>query len=186
MGAIVIIGIIVIIAIFLFKQFDGSNTSNSNPASNNTYQSNNYTPTSSNEIKESPSSEKRYKTKGVKEFDIKGINMRGLTQGNAGKFYGYVKTENNPHDRYAVAIYNNEGLHLGYTPKGNAALFNTINDEGGNIEAWGYIKHIEDNRQNERYLCGNVFIPVFCNEDEIKEAVEEFKKCKVKINVTIS
>lgn len=130
---------------------------------------------------------KLYKRVGIKVFDIKGISFRGLTpESDKGKFYGYIEHEKgNPHDKYAIGVYNGNGKHLGYTPKGNVTLLNEIYEAGGKIEAWGYLRHIVDNYHNEEYLCGEVRVPIRISSSESEKAKSEFEGEKIQLKRTM-
>lgn len=78
--------------------------------------------------------------KGYSKFKMVGMYYRNLRRSDIGKFEGYAKSElNNTHDRYAVAIYNNNGKHIGYLPSGNKSTHDLILNNGGSLPAYGYI-----------------------------------------------
>lgn len=78
--------------------------------------------------------------KGYSKFEMVGMYYRKLGRSDIGKFEGYVKSElNNIHDKYAVAIYNNNGKHIGYLPSGNKNIHDLILNNGGSLLAYGYI-----------------------------------------------
>ena len=116
-----------------------------------------------------------YKTKGIKTFDMKGMYYRGLNPKiHSGDFVGYAKTDNNSHDMYAVAIYNGENTLLGYTPKGNKRLNNSLNEwHKGKVVAWGGLSH--DDYDDKWY--GTVYIPVGYSANEM-EKVERILNLK--------
>lgn len=116
-----------------------------------------------------------YKTKGIKSFEIKGLFYQGLNPKiHGGEFKGYAKTDNNSHDMYAVEIYNEENKLLGYTPKRNKRLNNSINEwHNGKVIIFGGISH--DDYDNKWY--GNVYIPVGYTENQLVK-VEQILKLK--------
>jgi hypothetical protein len=77
---------------------------------------------------------------GYSQFPIKGLNYRDLSIKDIGRFEGYAKADlNNEHDAYAIAIYRENHLHLGYLPAGNNDLYNYIINNGGYVHCLGYI-----------------------------------------------
>ena len=111
-----------------------------------------------------------YKNIEYRDFIIKGLYhrdedvlMRSLS------FYGYAKCENNSHDRYAVGIYNNYNELVGYTPRGNKKLYNSIQEwHGGKVIFWGGID-FNDYYDTFKYRFTNagVTIPVGFSSDEL-------------------
>lgn len=78
--------------------------------------------------------------KGYQKFQIAGAYYRNLPIEMVGKFNGCAMAEtNNQYDPLAIAIYNDDGIHLGYLPKGNKALHSYILAEGGKVHAYGYL-----------------------------------------------
>lgn len=116
-----------------------------------------------------------YKSKGIKTFDVKGMFYQNLNPKiHNGDFVGYAKTDNNSHDMYAVEIYNNENKLLGYLPKGNKRLNNTLNEwHNGKVIVWGGLSH--DDYDDKWY--GNVNIPIGLSENEL-EKVERILNLK--------
>ena len=119
-----------------------------------------------------------YKRKGIKKFEMKGMFYRDLSPAlHSGYFNGYALCEYNLHDTYAVGIYNNHDIHLGYTPKRNKRLSDSLDEwHYGKVMAWGSIwyNEFEDNWQ------GSVYIPVGYSIDElqkIENVIELKSKC---------
>jgi hypothetical protein bacD2_23164 len=78
--------------------------------------------------------------KGYDKFSIAGAYYRNLPITTIGKFNGYVTAQtDNEYDEYAIAVFNDDGLHLGFLPGGNAMLHTYVSDEGGSVHAYGYI-----------------------------------------------
>lgn len=116
-----------------------------------------------------------YAKKGIKEFELKGMYYRNLNPNiHAGLYYGFAKCEQNSHDRYAVGIYNFNNELLGYTPKGNKRLSNSITEWNvGIAPAWGALRY--DDFNDKWY--GHVEIAIgFKSEENIK--IDRFLKLK--------
>lgn len=78
--------------------------------------------------------------KGYGKFPIKGLYYRGLRDSDIGKFDGYAVAEtDNKVDPFAVAIYREDDLHLGYIPAGNYALSEYIRQNNGIVHCYGYV-----------------------------------------------
>ena len=78
--------------------------------------------------------------KGYGKFPIKGLYYRGLRDSDIGKFDGYAVAEtDNKVDPFAVAIYREDDLHLGYIPAGNYALSEYIRQNNGVVHCYGYV-----------------------------------------------
>ena len=116
-----------------------------------------------------------YKKKGIKTFDMKGMFYQNLNPKiHSGNFIGFAKCEDNSHDIYAVAIYNQNNELLGYTPKGNKRLNNSLNEwNNGKVPVWGGLSH--DDYDDRWY--GTVYITVGLTSEQI-EKVERILKLK--------
>ena len=112
-----------------------------------------------------PYEENLYKKKDVRRFDIVGTYYLKLPPSKYSHgFMGYVVCQENNYDKYAVGIYNQEGEHLGYVPKGNAILHDSIKEwNDGRLLAWGYLRYDDF----ERKWYGEVYIPVKYSLEEI-------------------
>lgn len=78
--------------------------------------------------------------KGYEKFQIAGAYYRNLPVEMVGRFNGYAMAEtNNEYDPFAIGIYNDAGMHLGFLPRGNEKLHSYILDEGGRVHAYGYL-----------------------------------------------
>jgi len=113
-----------------------------------------------------------YKTKGIKSFEIRGTYYRDdVTKDDAGGFIGYVLCEDNYHDQNAVAIYNENNKKLGYTPKGNKRLNDSLREwNNSKVFAWGSLDFEE---YNEKWY-GIVYIPVGLSNSKIDEIKKVF------------
>lgn len=110
-----------------------------------------------------------YKTKGIKSFEIRGTYYTNLVESDAGNFFGFVKCEYNSHDQFAVAIHNENEELIGYVPKGNRRLNESLTEwHNEKIIAWGNLQF--ENYDNKWY--GTVYIPVGLN-DKIINLIEE-------------
>ncbi|MDQ2180471.1 HIRAN domain-containing protein [Marinifilum sp. D714] len=123
-----------------------------------------------------------YKNPGLKSFNIVGTYFRdNVNKSDLGNFIGYVKTEDNRHDRYAVAVYTQSGKQLGYTPKGNQRLNKSLSQwHYGKTFAWGSLGYDDYNQS----WYGEVYIPIglkgkenvaFQTILENKMKIDEFK-----------
>lgn len=80
--------------------------------------------------------------KGYNKFSIAGAYYRDLPITMVGKFNGYaIAQTENEYDQYAIAIYNDAGIRLGFLPKGNQNLHSYIINEGEQkrVHAYGYL-----------------------------------------------
>lgn len=63
-----------------------------------------------------------------------------MAYSHIGKFEGYASTdEHNEHDPYAVAIYREDHIHLGFLPKGSVKMHDYIEEQGGVVHCYGYV-----------------------------------------------
>lgn len=91
-------------------------------------------------IRESLSCLKGIDNNGYKYFPIVGTSYRKLVSKDIGYFEGKAVAEkNNKYDRFAVAIYNGRGKHVGYIPRDNYMIHQYISRIGGYVEAVGFI-----------------------------------------------
>lgn len=116
-----------------------------------------------------------YKSKGIKTFDLKGMFYQNLDPKiHNGEFIGFAIARSNKHDMFAVEIYNNENKLLGYIPKGNRRLNNSLEKwHNGKIIVWGGLFH--DDYDNKWY--GNIYIPIGLSENQL-EKVERILNLK--------
>lgn len=107
-------------------------------------------------------------------FPIKGINYRKLDQRlRPGFFHGCIRREpDNSHDPYAVAIYNKEGIHMGYLPAGNVDMCNRLDgQEGGCLEVYGYAQR----NIYGPYWFGKVFVLYDIPEEDVPIVFQYFE-----------
>ncbi|MBT9189198.1 HIRAN domain-containing protein [Zobellia russellii] len=117
-----------------------------------------------------------YKKKGIKTFDLKGMFYQNLDfKSHTGEFVGFAKCENNSHDKHAVSIFNQENKLLGYAPKGNRRLNNSLVEwNNGKVLVWGEISY--DDYDNKWY--GVVYIPVGLTSSQL-EKLEKVLNLKI-------
>lgn len=112
-----------------------------------------------------------YKIREVRKYEMMGIYYQNLPVSEAGKFIGYVETEENPHDKYAVAVYKENHLHIGYVPRGSKRLSDSLNEwHNGKVFAWGKVRY---NKDIDRWS-GFVYVPLGLSDEEI-ESIKESK-----------
>ena len=101
-----------------------------------------------------------FKKRVVRSYQLKGMYYRKLDPSiHSGHFIGYASPENNQHDQFAVAIYNNDNEQLGWTPKTNYRLHRSIIEwDDSRALAFGKLGY-----QDEWY--GYVYILVGLDED---------------------
>lgn len=103
---------------------------------------------------------------GIYRTIIKGLSHRGITKKDIGVFYGYALAQtDNQYDKYAVAIYNENGKHIGFAPANYATLHQSILDRGGKVYCCGIIR---EGDENPDVLLGDVYIDFDKNYWEIK------------------
>lgn len=100
---------------------------------------------------------------------IAGVQYRNGTQ-DVGGFLGYVRSEpTNPHDKKAIAIYRNDGKHIGYIPKDEIKDFREWSAKE-NLPCVGFIKD-----GDEVALYGKVKI-IDTDTDETELEIVKFVK----------
>ncbi|MBR5850170.1 MAG: hypothetical protein IKZ12_03825 [Alistipes sp.] len=78
--------------------------------------------------------------KGYSKLALVGMYFQKLGSTHLGKFEGYAQAlTEHPVDPHAIAIYREDGLQLGYLPRGNKALHQLIRHEGGKVHCYGYL-----------------------------------------------
>ena len=121
-----------------------------------------------------------YKLKGIKRFDLRGIQYRSLLPIDEGQFVGIAKCDYNSHDQYAVAIFNERNVHIGFVPKGNKRLHDSLSQwHGGNLFVWG---GIEQDSYDKKWR-GEVYIPIGLSSDQIEKLEEIFSLLRNRDNI---
>ena len=107
------------------------------------------------------------------EYNIKGMNFRKLNRKlRSGVFMGNVKAEkNNQYDPFAISVFNEKGLHLGYCPSGNEQLHSQLlNNKNGSHPAFGFVQY----DASGKYWYGKVVIPLDLSQEQIEKAYDEY------------
>ena len=110
------------------------------------------------------------------KYGIKGMLYRNFNHKlHSGPFFGYICNEpENPQDKNAIAIYNNNGLHLGYIPKWKTEELKSILGEQLNeaVQIFGAVSY----DRTTRNWSGIVFIPNGINTDQQAKLYQQFVK----------
>lgn len=116
-------------------------------------------------VKNIPNEDKLlYKSKEIKSFEIHGINYTTVNNQDLGDFVGYAICEYNSHDQYAVSIYKEKNKLIGFVPKGNKRINNSITEwHDKRIIVWGNLRF---DGYYEKWF-GFVYIPVGLDETQI-------------------
>lgn len=89
-------------------------------------------------------------------YSIKGINFRNLGLEDLGPFTGYAEAElHNEYDEYAIGIYKDDGLMLGYLPSGNKDQYEYMVSVGRYLKVRGNVKIGDDGD----HFYGYVYVP---------------------------
>ena len=97
-------------------------------------------------------------TFGTLEYDIAGINFRKGIADYVGDFTGYLKPQpTNRHDPKAIAIYANDGHHLGYIPAYDTDDVRALG-RSFPIPVNGHIDEAYDYDESRRFYVGVVYV----------------------------
>lgn len=89
---------------------------------------------------------------------IAGINYREGTEAYVGKFIGSLKPEpTNPHDKNAIAIYHQNGHHLGYIPAEDTDDVRALGLPFP-IRVYGEIEENYDEEDDRKFFNGHILI----------------------------
>ena len=95
---------------------------------------------------------------GTLEYDIAGINFRKGIADYVGDFTGYLKPQpTNRHDPKAIAIYANDGHHLGYIPAYDTDDVRSLGRPFP-IPVSGHIDEVYDEDESRRFFVGIVYL----------------------------
>lgn len=95
---------------------------------------------------------------GTLEYDIAGINFRKGIADYVGDFTGYLKPQpTNRHDPKAIAIYANDGHHLGYIPAYETDDVRTLGRPFP-IPVSGHIDEAYDDDESRHFFVGVVYV----------------------------
>jgi hypothetical protein len=113
-----------------------------------------------------------YKEKEIRPFEISGLFYRKLDiVEDSGLFIGHACTTYNVHDKYCVEIFNKKNKSIGFIPKGNRRLFESLSQwHNGKIFIWGQL-FFEEYYNNWK---GTVYIPVGFSVNEIEDIKKFF------------
>ena len=105
-----------------------------------------------------------YKTKGIKTFEMRGMYYANLDTTFEGDFRGFAQCDINSHDQYSVAVFNADGYRLGYLPRGNKRMHDSLEEwHNGQTQCWGRLEY--DDYDDKWY--GVVNIPVGLSESQL-------------------
>jgi hypothetical protein len=94
----------------------------------------------------------------MSEYDIAGINFRKGIADYVGDFTGYLKPQpTNRHDPKAIAIYANDGHHLGYIPAYETDDVRALGRPFP-IPVSGHIDEAYDDDESRRFYVGVVYV----------------------------
>lgn len=94
----------------------------------------------------------------ILEYDIAGINFRKGVADYVGDFTGYLKPQpTNHHDPKAIAIYANDGHHLGYIPAYETDDVRALGRPFP-IPVSGHIDEAYDDDESRRFFVGVVYL----------------------------
>ena len=93
-------------------------------------------------------------------FNIAGINYRKRVKDYVGKFKGYIQPEpTNQYDPNAIAVYAEDGHHLGYIPEAETYEVRELGLSFP-IKAYCEIEEEYDYDESRRFFIGHVFIEI--------------------------
>jgi len=120
---------------------------------------------SKSKLSEQVNEELLYKEKKIRTFEIKGLNNSNINPNLFGEFIGFANCVYNSHDQYAVEISTFEGVKLGFVPKGNKRLNNSLNLwHNKKLFIWGNLRF--DDYYNKWFGTVNITIGYEDNELE--------------------
>lgn len=91
-------------------------------------------------------------------YNIAGINYRKRVKDYVGKFMGYIQPEpTNQYDPNAIAVYAEDGHHLGYIPEAETYEIRELGIPFP-IEFWGEIEECYDYDRQRNFYVGHILI----------------------------
>lgn len=91
-------------------------------------------------------------------YNIAGINYRKRVKDYVGKFKGYIQPEpTNQYDPNAIAVYAEDGHHLGYIPEAETYEIRELGIPFP-IEFWGEIEECYDYDRQRNFYVGHILI----------------------------
>ena len=111
----------------------------------------------------------KFNNKLIRRFEIQGMDYLNLKNNTIGMFKGYVVVEDNEYDEYAIAVYTNKNIHVGYLPGHNEKIFNIINNmENKSSFAFGLI----NSNKATKHFFGHVYVNMSLSKDKEKKLKE--------------
>jgi len=109
----------------------------------------------------------------IKSFIIKGIHFCNLDESkyntSGTDFIGKAMITDNPHDKYAVGIYDDNNTLLGYVSKGNQKLYNYLDIlPGKKVIAFGWIRFDSYYDKKAYAWDGSVNIPTGYSNEKLE------------------
>ena len=116
-----------------------------------------------------PQESKIFKKKDLRDYEIRGLKYKSISDSDVAYFVGKAVSVINPHDRYAIEIVREDGKKLGFIPKGNVRMYNYIQTlPSKSVVCYGWIeRQFGDNWDNPYY--GRVVIPALFSSDELEQ-----------------
>lgn len=115
-----------------------------------------------------PQESKVFKKKGLRDYEIRGLKYKSISDSDVAYFIGKASSVYNSHDRYAIEIVREDGKKLGFIPKGNVRMYNYIQAlPSKSVVCYGWIeRQFGDNWDNPYY--GRVVIPALYSSEELE------------------
>jgi len=96
----------------------------------------------------------------LQDYNIAGINYRENIAAYIGDFEGYLKPDpDNEHDPNAIAIYAQDGHHLGFIPAGCTDYIRSLGRKFP-LAITGHIEQEHDDTDDRYYFVGDIFLYV--------------------------
>ena len=95
---------------------------------------------------------------GIPDYRIAGINYRQGIEDYVGRFNGYLKPEpTNAYDPYAIAVYAQDGHHLGYIPATDTSEVHSFHKQFP-LPIYIIIDEDYDELENRRFFRGCIYL----------------------------
>lgn len=94
----------------------------------------------------------------IPDYRIAGINYRQGIEYYVGRFNGYLKPEpTNEYDPYAIAVYAEDGHHLGYIPATDTSEVHSFYKQFP-LPVYIIIEEDYDEIENRRFFLGSIYL----------------------------